>query len=70
MSGTIPPTGPEIAVTMSLAEWQVAYQAVLEAPMPLRATQGVAMKLQQQITGAIARQRANGSLPEATQEQP
>lgn len=71
MSGTIPPTGPEIAVTMSVAEWQLVYEAVCTAPLPLFRTQGPAVKLQQQVGAHMARQRANGSLPEApAEEQP
>jgi hypothetical protein len=49
---------PGISVTMTLPEWNIVFQAVCEAPLPLRLTQGVAGKLQQQI---VMRQRMNGA---------
>lgn len=64
MSATIPQGGPEIAVTMTASEWQVAYEAIMTAPLPLFRTQGVAFKLQAQVIAAN-RQRANGQQPEA-----
>jgi hypothetical protein len=71
MSGTIPPTGPEIAVTMSVTEWSVIQLAVRKAPLPLEMTYPVAARLENQLQIAMTRQRANGSLPEAAaQEQP
>lgn len=65
MSAAAGPPGPEIPVTLSLPEWQVLFSALQEAPMPLRVTQGVAIKLQQQIAAHMKAQRANGTLPEA-----
>jgi hypothetical protein len=69
MSGTIPPTGPEVAVTMSLAEWQIVYDGICNG-LTIRAGQVVAAKLQQQVGMAMQRMRANGQLPEGAQEQP